>query len=141
MIEIPWSKETFPNFTEEMWAGNAPCRKEHEHINGGYTDHWTFFKGAAETYNGEICWAEFHVNQKTIIFIDDDTVNICYIGQGFDDYNYCNKPTGRIWGTMYECYRKDLEFEKVERILNKKFPNCKIWSMIQARAKELCGVK
>lgn len=140
MIEIPWSKETFPNFTEEMWAGNAPCRKDHKHINGGWTDHWTFFKGAAETYNDEIVWADFSITKNISIFIVDDTVNICKTTTDYD-YNYCNKETGRIWGTFREDLRKDLELEEVERILNRKFPNCKIWDMVQARAKELCGVE
>lgn len=139
-MEMPWSKCSFPNFTEEMWAGNEPCGKGHEHVNGGYTDHWIFFKGAAETYNGEIDWADFSVDRRTSISIVGDTVNICYNGRDFDFYNYCNKSTGRIWGTMNNCHRKDMELEEAERILNKKFPNCKIWDMVQLRAKELCGV-
>ena len=40
-----------------------------------------------------------------------------------------------------ELNRKELEFNKAVAILNRKFPNCKIWDMIQARTKELCGVE
>ena len=136
---MPWSKCSFPNFTEEMWAGNEPCGKGHELISGGFADRWEFFRGSAETYNDEILVADFSVNNQITIFINDDAVNICKDTMEYC-YNYCNKENRRIWGTIYECNRKDLEFEKVEKILNKKFPNCKIWDMVQARAKELCGV-
>lgn len=136
---MPWSKAVFSNFTEEMWAGNEPCGKGHELISGGFADRWEFFRGSAETYNGEILVADFSIDKNISIFIADDTVNICKITTTCD-YNYGNKENERIWGTFREDLRKDMELEEVERILNKKFPNCKIWDMVQARAKELCGV-
>ena len=139
-MEMPWSECSFPNFTKEMYAGNEPCGKGHEMVSGGFADRWEFFKGNAETYNGEILNADFSVDQWTSIFIIGDTVNICKNTMEYC-YNYCNKENGRIWGTFYECNRKNLEFDKVVAILNRKFPNCKIWDMIQARAKELCGVE
>lgn len=139
-MEMPWSECSFPNFTKEMYAGNEPCGKGHEMVSGGFADRWTFFKGNAETYNGEILNADFSIDQWTSIFIVGDTVNICKNTTKYC-YNYCNKENGRIWGTFYESNRKELEFDKVVAILNRKFPNCKIWDMVQARAKELCGVE
>ena len=138
-MELPWNECSFPNFTKEMWAGNEPCGKGHELVSGGVADRWEFFKGSAETYNDEILTADFIIDINTGIHIVDDTINICKITAEYF-YNYCNKETGRIWGTFNEYNRKNLEFDKVISILNRKFPNCKIWDMIQSRAKELCGV-
>ncbi len=143
MSSLEWSENlfpSFPNYTKEMYEGNEPACKGHELISGGVADKWTFFKGSAETYNGEILNADFSIDKNTSVFIVGDTVNICKITAIYD-YNYCNKENGRIWGTFREDLRKDMEFEEVEKILNKKFPNCKIWNMIQARVKELCGVE
>ena len=134
-----WFKETFPHYTKEMYTGNEPCGEGYEMASSSFSDWWLFSRSCAETSNDEILAAVFYIDINTNIFIDGDIINISKVTSKYD-YNYCNKSTERIWGTFNESLHRNMEFEEVKKILNKEFPNCKIWSMIQAKAKELCGV-
>ena len=50
--------------------------------------------------------------------------------------NHCGMPGPPC---VSETSRHKLEPEKLKKYLNSKFDNCKIWDMVQQRAKELCG--
>lgn len=130
---------TFPNYTMEMWEGNVPCGRGHELVRGGFTDRWKTKWGGGETDGDEIHFFEFNVNPKVCIFICGDLLNISEIRHygKHDQWCYCNKPGHEIWGTSLKKYQHPLEPEKVEKYLNTKIPNCKVWDMVQARAKEL----
>lgn len=129
----------FPNFTSEMYEGNVPCGKGHELVSGGYSDRWSTKFGGGETVNTEILHFSFSLNHKITIHIVGDILNICdirYSGKS-DVWCYCNKPeNGMIFGCSNKCLH-ELEPEKIEQFLNTKIPNCKIWTIVQSRAKEL----
>lgn len=131
--------KTFPNYTMEMWEGNIPCGKGHELARGGFADRWSSNWGTGETDGDEILHFEFDLNSKVCIFICDDFLNISdlrHYGR-HDQWCYSNKPGHEIWGTYLKKYQHPLEPEKIEKYLNTKIPNCKVWDMVQARAKEL----
>lgn len=130
---------SFPNFTESMWDGNEPNCKGHDMVGGGESQKWTFRYGNAETFNGEILCASISLSSKVSISIVGDTLNILdfRLSGKCDEWTYCNKPTGHIHGTFLPVYQHELEPERIEKYLNTKIPNCKIWDMIQTRAKEL----
>lgn len=131
--------QSFPNFTQNMWNGNEPNCKGHDMVGGGQSQKWTFRYGNAETFEDRILCASFSLSPKVTISIVGDTLNILdfrYSGK-FDEWSYCNKPTGRIHGTFMAVHQHELEPERIEKYMNTNIPNCKIWDMIQARAKEL----
>lgn len=130
---------SFLNFTQNMWSGNEPNCKGHDMVGGGQSQKWTFRYGNAETFEDRILCASFNLSPKVTISIVGDTLNILdfrYSGK-FDEWSYCNKPAGRIHGTFMAVHQHELEPERIEKYLNTNIPNCKIWDMIQARAKEL----
>ena len=91
------------------------------------------------SFEDRILCANFSLSPKVTISIVGDTLNILdfrYNGK-FDEWSYCNKPTGRIHGTFMAAHQHELEPERIEKYLNTNIPDCKIWDMVQARAKEL----
>lgn len=131
--------QSFPNFTQNMWNGNEPNCKGHDMVGGGQSQKWTFRYGNAETFEGRILCASFSLSPKVTISIVGDTLNILdfrYSGK-FDEWSYCNKSASRIHGTFMAAHQHELEPERIEKYLNTNIPNCKIWDMVQARAKEL----
>ena len=130
---------SFPNFTQNMWNGNEPNCKGHDMVGGGQSQKWTFRYGNAETFEDRILCASFSLSPKVTISIVGDTLNILdfrYSGK-FDEWSYCNKPAGSIHGTFMAVHQHELEPERIKKYLKTNIPNCKIWDMIQARAKEL----
>ena len=129
---------SFPNFTKEMYDGNAPCRKGYRMIDGGESDSWTTKYGDGETYKGEIINAKFNINQKITIYITGNhlwIMDLRYSGKN-DFWEYTNiKGRGAICSN--ESLQHSLEPDKIEKILNTKIENCKFWDIVQARAKEL----
>lgn len=128
----------FPNFRGEMYDGNIPCGKGHLMVDGGESDMWSTQYGGGETYNEEILYANFSLNHKVSIFICGNTLHILdirYSGKS-DFWEYTNSPDMKQI-TTNECYRHQLEPEKIELILNTQIENCKFWDMVQSRAKEL----
>lgn len=127
----------FVNYTDEMYFGNEPCGKGHEHVNGGFCDRWSCKYGCGESYNGELIDADFIINSKIKIFICGTTLKITdirYAGKT-DVWEWTNNPS--LYGVCISpsCVH-ELEHEKIESILNMKF-NCKFWDMVQKRAKEI----
>lgn len=142
--EIFATYSAFQNYTRDMYDGNIPAGKGHEMVDGGFADRWEFKYGNAETYNGQILNASFNVSRKVRIFICGDSLWIVdnrYAGKSdFWEYcvNHCGMPGPPCIG---ENCRHKLEPERLEKYLNAKFSNCKIWDMMQKRAKELCGME
>ncbi len=121
--------------TPEMYHGNKPAGKGHERVSGGFNDRWVTQWGGGETFNNEIEFFDFSLNQKVTIYIVGSTlriVDIRYSGKS-DVWDWCND------GSMKHCglTRHDLEPERIEKYLNTKIPNCKIWDIVQKRAWEL----
>lgn len=129
--------QTFQNYTAEMYSGNAPCGKGHTMISGEVADRWETKYGGGETVNGEILFFSFSLSTKITIYLVGDALNIVdnrYAGKT-DEWCYCNN-NKRIHGCA-DYLVHDLEPEIIEKILNTSIPNCKIWEIVQARAKEL----
>lgn len=132
---------SFPNYTQDMYEGNAPCGKGQQVLDGNESDRWVCMYGSGESYNGEIIHIRFNLNQKISIYIIGNhlwIVDLRYSGKN-DFWEYTN-----IEGLGYpgspccaKQSRHSLEPEKIEKILNTKIENCKFWDMVQARAKEL----
>jgi hypothetical protein len=127
--------EGFPNFTWEMYDGNAPAGKGHGvYGTDDFFDRWSCKYGGGETYKGRINHADFNINYKINIYICGDTLWITDIrySDKSDVWEYSNKNDRTKRYNHHE-----LEPEKIEKILNTKIDNCKFWDMVQARAKEL----
>lgn len=124
------------SFSEDMWNGNKPCALGHENINGGHNDLWQTRYGGGETYNDNICFFTFSLNHKISIFLCGDYIcitDIRYAGK-FDTWIYQNKNAILMRQNGNDHI---LEPDKIEKILNTKIENCKIWEMIRRRAWEL----
>lgn len=140
--EIFATYSVFPNYTRDMYDGNAPAGKGHEMIDGGFADRWDFKYGNAETYNGKILHASFNISSNVHIFIHYDSLWVtdfrykCKTDFWEHCVNHCGMPGPPC---VSETSRHKLEPEKLKKYLNSKFDNCKIWDMVQQRAKELCG--
>lgn len=129
-----------PNYTWEMYNGNEPAGKGHELVSGGYTDRWECRYGDAETYGNTIFHASFNIGRKVRLYLHYNSLYII-------DVRYTGKPD--FWELCVNCpglpgppcvsesSRHVLEPEYVEKYLNAKFLNCKLWDMIQKRSKEL----
>lgn len=130
---------TFPNYTKEMYDGNEPAGKGHELVCGGFADRWETKYGGGETFNGKIIHFSFSLNPKVTIDIVGDVLNIHDIRHSSknDVWVFCNKRGYEIAGTFNQNLIHQLEPDRVEKYLNSSFPNCKIWDIVQARAKQL----
>lgn len=133
--------EIFPNYTHDMYDGNAPCGKGHEMVDGGFSDRWEFRFGNAETYKGEILYASFALSPKVNIFVSSNSLWVLdkrYSNKS-DFWEFCVNHSGM---PGYPCFsercRHTLEHDKLISILSMKIENCKIWDMISKKAKELC---
>lgn len=134
-------KSLSPNFTDEMYYGNAPeiC-KGHKMVDGGVCDRWHTKYGYGESYKGKILTANFNINEKI-------SIDIIYNCLWIQDMRYIGSCKSDIWeyinvkGMKMPCWSEkhlhSLEPEKIEKILNTKIKNCKFWDMVQARAREL----
>lgn len=121
--------------TPGMYHGNKPSGKGHERVSGGYNDRWLTRWGSGETFGDEIDFFSFSLNSKVTIFICGGTLwitDIRYSGKP-DVWDWCNN--GRL--KCISAFRHDLELERIEKYLNTKIPDCKIWDMVQKRAWEL----
>ena len=121
--------------TPEMYNGNKPAGKGHERVSGGYNDRWVTQWGSGETFDDEIEFFSFSLNSKVTIYICGDTLWITdgrYSGKP-DVWDWCND--GKL--QHLTVFRHDLEPDRIERYLNTKIPDCKIWDMVQKRAWEL----
>ena len=132
---------TFPNFTVEMYEGNAPCGTGGKMVDGGDSDRWTTQWGGGLTYKDEFIHASFSLNHKITIHIVGNhlwIVDIRHDGKP-DFWEYTNIEGRGMPG--YPCCseksRHELEPERIEKILNTKIENCKFWDLVQTRAKEL----
>lgn len=134
----------FPNYTRDMYDGNAPAGEGHKMIDGGVADRWEFKYGNAETYNGKILYAFFTISSKVSISIIRDSLWVLdkrYLGKS-DFWEHCVNHDGMPGPPcISEKCRHKLEREKLEKYLNSKIDNCKMWDMVQQRAKELCGME
>ena len=124
--------EVFPNFTIEMYEGNIPSCKGHEHINGGYTDKWSTRYGGGESYNGEIICCNFAVSKTTTIHIAGESLHIFKNLQN-KTVEYTNDGIS-IKGLLLNVYEMDTN--EVEKIINMNF-DCEFWKMVQKKAKQL----
>ena len=133
--------ESFPNFTDEMYLGNEPCGKGHEMVSGGYADRWTTEFGGGETYKGEIQFFSINIDRKISLFICGDTLYILDIRHDgkTDFWEYSNNGNGLMPGSpcCSESSRHTLEPDHIEKIINTKRENSKIWDMVMRRAREL----
>jgi len=132
--------ESFPNYTDAMYAGEEPCRKKPDFLNGGYRDVWTTQYGVGESYEGRLLSARFHLNAK---------ISVCIIGSvlWITDYRYSGKTD--VWEYTSDPDRirtilvhpsriHTLESDRIEKILNTDI-DCTFWHMVQSRAKEIYG--
>lgn len=142
--EIFATYSAFPNYTRDMYDGKVPAGKGHEMVDGGFADRWEFKYGNAETYNGQILHASFNVSRKVRIYVCRDSLWVVdnrYAGKS-DFWEHCVNHDGMPGPPcVSESCRHKLEPERLEKYLNAKFLNCKIWDMVQKRAKELCGME
>lgn len=132
--------DCFPNYTWEMYYGNEPAGQGHALVDGGYADRWECRFGDAETVGEQILHASFNITPRVRLYLGYDSLFII-------DVRYAGKPD--FWELCVNCSgmpgppccseasRHTLEEERIEQYLNKTFPNCKLWDMIQKRAKEL----
>lgn len=130
------------HYTDSMYYGNEP-----EGIEESWIDtetnlpclRWTFFKGnAITTQSGRLIHTSFNINMKVNICIVGDTLWITdgrHSGKS-DCWEYCNTGSRHIHPEGSPWYH-ELEPERIEKYLNTEIPNCKIWDIVQKRAKEL----
>lgn len=132
--------EWMPNYTWDMYYGNEPAGKGHELVGGGYADRWECRYADAETVNGKILHASFNITPKVTLYLHHDSlyiIDVRYSGKS-DFWELCVNCSGMPGPPCCcESSRHVLEPEYIEKYLNKKFQNCKLWDMIQQRAKEL----
>lgn len=132
--------EAFPNFTEAMYAGNEPCGKGHEHVEGGFCDRWSTQFGGGESYKGRLIHANFSLNQKITVYIVGSTlwiVDIRHSGKS-DVWEYTSDPDKIRTNNIHPSRIHPLEPERIEKILNTNI-DCVFWRMVQSRAKEIYG--
>ena len=133
------TSELFPSFvkyTDEMYLGNAPRGKGHEHVNGGYCDRWSCKYGGGESYNGELIHASFSINHKVNVYICGSVLwitDIRYSGKT-DVWEYSSNPKS-LSMPVSSCVHK-LEDDKIEMIFNTNI-DCEFWKMVQKRAKAI----
>jgi hypothetical protein len=132
--------ECFPNYTWEMYNGNEPAGKGHELVSGGYADRWDCRYGDAETVGGKILHASFNITPKVRLYLHHDSlyiIDVRYSGKP-DFWELCVNCSGLPgFPCVCESSRHTLEQERIEFYLNKEFPNCLLWDMVNARAREL----
>ena len=132
--------ECFPNYTWEMYNGNEPAGKGHALVQGGYAERWDCKYGAAETVKGRILHADFRISPRVTLFLCRDSlwiVDVRYAGKP-DFWELCVNHSGMPGAPcVSETSRHTLEPERIEKYLNKDFPNCLLWDIVQKRAKEL----
>lgn len=130
---------SFPNYTKEMYFGNEPTGSWDMSI-GKTMYRWTTQWGNGQSTDEGIFEAKFQINSKITIYIIGSLLwisDIRYAGK-YDTYEYCNdSELFKLY--MQEPNRRKLEQDKIEKILDTKIPDCKFWSLVQARAKELYG--
>ena len=131
----------FKNYTDEMYFGNAPAGIGHKMLSGGYSDRWETKYGSGETYNGKILHFSLKIGYKISVFICGDSLyilDIRYSGKS-DIWEYSNDGKCIMPGgiCLSDSHRHDLETEAIEKILNTKVDNCKVWDMAMKRAREL----
>lgn len=133
---------SFPNYTREMYDGNEPAGDGCKMVDGGTAERWVTRYGGGQTYNGEILYFCFSLNSKVTIYIIGDTLNIVDLWRSADIHSRCyynGGKSGRIVPSFNERLIHPLDPELIEKYLNTKIPDCKIWDMVQKRAKELFG--
>jgi len=129
---------SFVTYTDDMYLGNVLADKGGKYLkkDGSIidSDRWDCKYGKGESVDGHICMASVNISKKINIFIYDDSLWI---------YDIRHDGKSDIWEFRNDknieetAYKHKLESDKIERILNTKFPNCKFWDMVQSRAKEL----
>ena len=100
-----------------------------ERYNGKY--------GGGCVRDGKIDIARFYISRKISIFICRDLLHISdirYAGK-HDVWEYSSDPAITFVENIKN--RHELETDKIEKILNSTFENCKFWKLVQARAKEI----
>lgn len=139
---IEFMQSISPKYTADMYLGNVPCGKGHKLVSGEYTDRWACKYGGGETNGDNILDFAFNINPKVTIFILEDKIDIVdhRYSDKFDEWVYCNHPER---GVVHGCLKQhlhELEEDRIEKYLNTKILDCKIWDMVQKRAKELCNI-
>lgn len=130
--------ETFLNYTEEMYAGNEPCGREPNHLEGGFYDSWTTQYGSGRSYNGKIVYAAFCVNRRVTVYIIGSALWIVdqrHSGKS-DVWEYSNEPDKFHTTNVSPLRVHVLELERIEKILNTKIDSV-FWRMVQSRAREI----
>ena len=133
--------ELFPsmeNYTDEMYLGNEPCGKGHEHIDGGYCDRWSCKYGSGESYKGELINADFRINEKITIYIVGSIlwiVDFRHAGKS-DVWEYSSDPKTIHMNNISSKRIHELEPDKIEKILNTDI-DCEFWKMVSNRAKTI----
>lgn len=121
---------SFINYTEEMYNGNEPACKSDSFENG---DVWSTQYGKAITdKQGKLIACSFTIRPYTSIYICADSLKIYKIS------TLAGKTQIFSNEDLYSPYAHiDMSEDKAEAIINKSLPNCKIWTIIQKRAKDL----
>lgn len=132
--DCPFSS-AFPNYTAEMWAGNAPAGKGYPLVGGGYSDRWQCKYGGGDSVDGEINNAAFSISYKVCVYITGDDLRIMDIRHDgkYDYWQWSNHPERH----SETRWMHELEPDRIEKILNTVIPNCRFWQMVQKRAKQL----
>lgn len=126
------------NYTKEMYDGMCPARKGHEHVDGGFCDHWKTAKGSGESYRGKIINASYQISETVNVFVTNDLLWIVKIP---------HSATPKVWeySSDYDRIsmtnmRKEnihrLTDEEVQKIFAKKDDSL-FWKMIKEQALEI----
>lgn len=140
MITMVLSNPGDPNYAKEVeaWEGRIPQCKGYMLVGGDQADKWSCKWGGGETTpNGDVLYADFNISDKLQIYICGNTLCITDIRySGPTTWYYCNDGKLNLSHKKKKNIR-ELEPERIEKILNTKILNCKFWDLVQRRAKEL----
>lgn len=131
MKDIDFSKlfPSFPDYTEDMYNGNEPAHKSSIYVDG---DVWETQYGRAVTTNRvELIGCGFSIRPYTTIYICWKSLKVVRFSVVAGKSQYFSNES------EYPLQSIVMDEKLAEEIINKKLPNCKIWSIIQKRAKEL----
>lgn len=134
--DMPITKQAFPNFSLQMYRGNAPAGKGHDYIIDGVrhtSDRWSTAFGGGQSVDGIVMYAQFNLNSKVCVSIIGNTViitDIRYSGKT-DMWAYSSCVSASFIGNTHE-----LQDEKIVEYLNATVDDCMFWKMVQNRCKD-----
>lgn len=117
-------------YTTEMSKGNVPASK----TELGY-DKYLFDRGSVTVNNDEVVYGMFEISREICVYIFGTHMRIVQILA--NNYTCEFDSSKREEDYKYNKFHKWLEKDKTDRILNRDFPDCKIWEIFKARMIEI----